>query len=175
MCDSLAPPCAMDEPRPLIMVVVARRGSKGLSCQQTIFGRSSRRNVLSIHQLMHIMRSPQLLLLMTSLLVNLAGAFTSPTVGLLCSSLRGASRWFRSPQLSKSESCEDARRRPAVRLRVAATTAIVPQEAAWTEEDDTNNNNNDPRVGVLLLNLGGPETGDDVEGKSGGGGSALLV
>jgi hypothetical protein len=23
----------------------------------------------------------------------------------------------------------------------------------------------DPKVGVLLLNLGGPETGDDVEGK----------
>jgi hypothetical protein len=178
MCDSPAPFCVIDEPRPYSNCCQngeARRGSKGLLYQQTSFDRPFRRrgNVLSIHQHIHVMRSPQLLLLTTSLLVNLVGAFISPTVGWLGSSSRRASRrWFRHspPQPERVGGCdkEARRQRLAVLLRVAATTAIVPPEAAtWTADDD--NNNNDPRVGVLLLNLGGPETGDDVEGKSGSG------
>jgi hypothetical protein len=126
---------------------------------------------------MHIMRSPQPLLLAISLLLNLAGAFTSPTFGWLGLSSRGASRWFRNspPRPEREGGCdkEARRQRLAGLLRVAATTAIVPPEAAWTEDDD--NSNNDPRVGVLLLNLGGPETGDDVEGKNGGGLAILVV
>lgn len=47
-------------------------------------------------------------------------------------------------------------------LSASTTAPIVPQAS-----DNINNmdGSGDPRVGVLLLNLGGPETGDDVEGR----------
>jgi hypothetical protein len=160
----------LTNPDPLIVVKMVRPNVDqraffiNTKKKQSLIGRPVAEGAVSIHQQMHVMRSPQLLLLTTSLLVNLVGAFISPTVGLLGSSSRGASR---CPWRLESRGCEEARRQQAVLLRVAATTAIVPPEAAWTENDDTNNN--DPRVGVLLLNLGGPETGDDVEGKSGSG------
>ena len=43
---------------------------------------------------------------------------------------------------------------------LAAATALPLQETAEGSA------NEESKVGVLLLNLGGPETGDDVEGRS---------
>lgn len=49
----------------------------------------------------------------------------------------------------------------ATALRIASTISLD-----FPGEPVKNNNKVDtPKVGVLLLNLGGPETGDDVEGK----------
>jgi hypothetical protein len=45
----------------------------------------------------------------------------------------------------------------------AATS--LPLESSFVEASTTLQLNESPRIGVLLLNLGGPETGDDVEGK----------
>jgi hypothetical protein len=42
--------------------------------------------------------------------------------------------------------------------RLAAATALSLEGAVATTKVE------EPKVGVLLLNLGGPETGDDVEG-----------
>ena len=42
----------------------------------------------------------------------------------------------------------------------AATTVPMDAPVSFADEEDP------PRVGVLMLNLGGPETGDDVEGVS---------
>lgn len=42
----------------------------------------------------------------------------------------------------------------------AATTVPMDAPVSFSDEEDS------PRVGVLMLNLGGPETGDDVEGES---------
>jgi hypothetical protein len=61
-------------------------------------------------------------------------------------------------------------------LKVAATTkltannnSILPRLVSSSSDDNTNNDDrssdDNPRIGVLLLNLGGPETGDDVEGR----------
>ena len=43
---------------------------------------------------------------------------------------------------------------------LSAATALPLQETVEVAADE------EPKVGVLLLNLGGPETGDDVEGRS---------
>ena len=45
-----------------------------------------------------------------------------------------------------------------IRLSVAVPMETPPSSAVVADEPET------PKVGVLLLNLGGPETGDDVEG-----------
>ena len=49
-------------------------------------------------------------------------------------------------------------RGPFVTCLPAATAIPVEAPVSLADDDDT------PRVGVLMLNLGGPETGDDVEG-----------
>jgi hypothetical protein len=47
----------------------------------------------------------------------------------------------------------------ATELRAAATAIPLPSIKRDEEKTDA------PKIGVLLLNLGGPETGDDVEGE----------
>ena len=54
--------------------------------------------------------------------------------------------------------------------RVGALSASLATTAANGLDNYMNNameTSKDPRLGVLLLNLGGPETGDDVEGMHG--------
>ena len=54
--------------------------------------------------------------------------------------------------------------------RVGALSASLATTAANGLDNYKNNaveTSKDPRLGVLLLNLGGPETGDDVEGMHG--------
>ncbi|CAB9520694.1 Ferrochelatase-2, chloroplastic [Seminavis robusta] len=62
---------------------------------------------------------------------------------------------------------------PLTRRQVASTTSsqrqasvALPADAASqaNNKNQASENSDDPKVGVLLLNLGGPETGDDVEG-----------
>ena len=42
--------------------------------------------------------------------------------------------------------------------KIEAATALPIDTSVTTSKDE------EPKVGVLMLNLGGPETGDDVEG-----------
>ena len=47
----------------------------------------------------------------------------------------------------------------------AATSLSFPNESSGTQSSSpTTATSTEPKIGVLLLNLGGPETGDDVEG-----------
>ena len=57
----------------------------------------------------------------------------------------------------ESFSPSSARRHRKTALSVASSLPLPPQNGASVVD-------NTPKVGVLLLNLGGPETGDDVEG-----------
>lgn len=63
--------------------------------------------------------------------------------------------------------------RSATTTKLAAATALDLSDESitlpsWKKNDDTSTDTiaklKDPKVGVLLLNLGGPETGEDVEG-----------
>jgi hypothetical protein len=54
---------------------------------------------------------------------------------------------------------------PSTSNRLQAATAItIGQSDVLAVPQDQSSSIDTPKVGVLLLNLGGPETGDDVEG-----------
>ena len=61
------------------------------------------------------------------------------------------------------------RTRSVSRTKLDTATALSLEgdkllPSTWGEVDETLAEIKDPKVGVLLLNLGGPETGEDVEG-----------
>jgi hypothetical protein len=63
------------------------------------------------------------------------------------------------PQSSAFSPTATAQRRSSSMTQLDAS--IISNEVAVINIDSTSS----PKIGVLLLNLGGPETGDDVEGK----------
>jgi hypothetical protein len=101
-----------------------------------------------------------LLLVVVCLFPLLVGSFTPD----LMTHHRSSSRRIRRRMTCSTSSLKVA----AVTTTTANNNSILPRLVSVSNTNDEDRNSDDnPRIGVLLLNLGGPETGDDVEGTRG--------